>query len=548
MKPSVKYLIKVVTTGFAVLLITSTLIFWLLKIGQAAFYEELVVGRTGKMSISPSGILPVEIESEPNVVKKSEIKGYIGDGAVYGTLGLMQDIVAELLSSELLLEPVQQLGTANVYSVSHDKLNDVYKLIYFDKKLGLFVMCEVYYSVSTGENGWTKDIQLYAGPNGTGSVSSDNLGRFTNPLIDRSNQSFRSFILFDPRFSSFFKIDFEKHTVTKGPQIKDHKPVAVGRIEKNEFNINSNFRWIPPLRKATEQEKTNDKILKFTNYIDGQPVQLVPIDGFEFQWLDYSADTLVLIALNDIYRLDKDSLELDGKVGALMDENLEPIRPQRLLGYSVIGVKGRGRNFGAVVSQLSADAHKLTAYTFDDNGNFWDLQRYNILDSYSKAGGPLYLTVKYVIENLQPAVLSLISYFTVSSFEAGAGHRTIFLPTESFVGWHSRTSIDSVSSFLMAFVIISPSLLLGAVLAWFIRKDAIATGLTKNAQTLWIIAAVAFGITAGITYLLTRDTTTLVTCSNCGKLRRPDMEICHRCGAGWDVPELRAVTWRVKDL
>ncbi len=547
MKPLGKYTTTVVTTGFLVLLIMSILIFWLLKTGQAAFYEELVVDRTGKMSISPSGVLPREIELEPNVVKQSEIRGYIGDGAVYGTLGLLQDVVTEIWSSKLLARLTQQFGTKSVYSALYDQTNDMYSIIYFDKKLGLFVMCDIYYRVGFGENRWVKDIRLCAGPNGTGPKSATNLGRFINPLVDRSSQNQDSFVLFDSLLSRFFKIDFVDRTVTKGPQIKGRQPVAIGRIQKNEFNRIGEFRWIPPLRKATEEEYTNTKIRKYTTYMNGQPVQLVPVDGFDFHWLDNPSDILVLTASNDIFRLDKDSLDLDGLVGTLLDENLEAIGPQSLLSYSVINVKGQDKSFGTIVGQLSADAHQLSAFKFGEDGAFRDLQRYGILDSYAKAGGPLYLVIKYALENLRPAALSLVSYFTTSSFEAAAGHRALFLSPESFVGWHSRNTVGIVSSFLISFIIISPALALGVVIAWFIRKDAVTTGLPKQAQTLWIIAAVAFGITAGITYLLTRDRIMLVTCKNCGRMRRPDMEACHRCGTGWDVPELRSVTWRVSD-
>lgn len=547
MKSSAKYTSKVLTTGFVVLLIMSILIFWLLKISQAAFYEELVVGRTGKMSISPSGVLPKEIELEPDVVKQSEITGHIGDGAVYGTLGLLQDMAAEIRSSRELSGLTRQFGTKSVYLASYDKTNDVHRIIYFDKKLGLFVMCDIYYRVGSGENRWVKDIRLYAGPNGTGPKDATKLGRFINPIVDYRTQNPDSFALFDSLHSCFFKIDFTNGIVVKGPKVTNHQPVAIGRIQKNEFNQIGQFRWIPPLRKTTEEEYTNTKIKKFTTYKDDQPIQLVPVDGFDFHWLDSPSDILVLTASNDIFRLNQDSLELDHLVGTILDENLEIIGPHGLLGYSVINIKGQDRNHGAIIGQLSADAHQLSVYIYDKDGAFRDLQRYGILDSYAKAGGPLYVVVRYKIENFRPPILSLASYFTASSFEAAEGHRALFLSPESFVGWHSRNTAGTVSSFLMSFVIISPALVLGGVIAWFIKKNTVSIGLPKQAQVLWTIAAVALSVAAGITYLLTRDKTILVTCKNCGKMRRPDMESCHRCGAGWDIPELRAVMWRVSD-
>jgi uncharacterized OB-fold protein len=62
-----------------------------------------------------------------------------------------------------------------------------------------------------------------------------------------------------------------------------------------------------------------------------------------------------------------------------------------------------------------------------------------------------------------------------------------------------------------------------------------------------MIGIIAFGLSGYITYRLTRPRETLVTCANCGKLRRPDMNKCHRCGSKWHVPELTPPTWRVLD-
>ena len=70
-------------------------------------------------------------------------------------------------------------------------------------------------------------------------------------------------------------------------------------------------------------------------------------------------------------------------------------------------------------------------------------------------------------------------------------------------------------------------------------------GLSKQERTLWTLGAFALGLPAYITYRLTRPKVTLVTCANCGKSRRPDMDKCHRCGSPWVVPELTPPAWRV---
>jgi hypothetical protein len=93
----------------------------------------------------------------------------------------------------------------------------------------------------------------------------------------------------------------------------------------------------------------------------------------------------------------------------------------------------------------------------------------------------------------------------------------------------------------------SPAIILAIVLAHIVNKDAVVVGLSKNARLYWVFGTLAFGPVAYITYRLTRPKMTLVTCQNCGKPRRPDMDKCHRCKSGWHVPELTPPLWRVLD-
>jgi hypothetical protein len=155
---------------------------------------------------------------------------------------------------------------------------------------------------------------------------------------------------------------------------------------------------------------------------------------------------------------------------------------------------------------------------------------------------------KYLLENLQPPVLSLISYFTADSIEASAGYRALFILPNSFIAMKGRDVRGNMAErFLTALLIILPSILLSIFLASRISINATTIGLSENARILWIIATIAFGLAGYITYRLTRPVITLVTCANCGRMRRPDMEKCHRCGSKWHVPELIPPTWRVLD-
>jgi len=69
----------------------------------------------------------------------------------------------------------------------------------------------------------------------------------------------------------------------------------------------------------------------------------------------------------------------------------------------------------------------------------------------------------------------------------------------------------------------------------------------KYDRSFWAFLTPAFGLAGYVTYRLTRPTITLVTCANCGKGRRPDMDTCHHCNSEWDIPELVPPKWRVLD-
>ncbi len=155
---------------------------------------------------------------------------------------------------------------------------------------------------------------------------------------------------------------------------------------------------------------------------------------------------------------------------------------------------------------------------------------------------------KFLAENLHPPILSVASYFTAFTFEAAAGHRGLFFLPNSFIAMKGRDYRGNFAErFMSALWWISPSIILAILLACRVGKNAAAVGLSENARLYWIIGTLAFGLTAYITYRLTRPKITLVTCQNCGKMRRPDMAKCHRCGSKWLIPELTPPAWRVLD-
>ena len=163
-----------------------------------------------------------------------------------------------------------------------------------------------------------------------------------------------------------------------------------------------------------------------------------------------------------------------------------------------------------------------------------------------RPGGYALAVSRYILENLQAPILGITSFLTASSFEATAGHRALFILPESYVGWFGRERGDAVMlRFFVAILIISPSIILSLLLAWRVKKNSLAVGLSKRARRWWFWSTIAFGLSVYISYRLTRPKEALVTCINCGRLRRPDMDNCHLCGSGWVVLELTPPDWRV---
>jgi hypothetical protein len=153
---------------------------------------------------------------------------------------------------------------------------------------------------------------------------------------------------------------------------------------------------------------------------------------------------------------------------------------------------------------------------------------------------------KYLVETIHPPILSLGSFYTAYSFEAVSGHRALFLLPNSFIAIQGRNDYGIfITRLLAALWFLLPSMIFSIWLSIRVNKDAIVVGLSDNVRLYWIFGTVAFGLAAYITYKLTRPKITLVTCQNCGLMRRPDMDKCHRCKSDWLVPELTPPAWRV---
>jgi len=416
-----------------------------------------------------------------------------------------------------------------------------------------------------------KKVRLYAGPEGMSETADKNIGRFIALITDSTGWDQSLLTVYDKNLRRFFAIDFEKRTVFKGPQLvknDKHKPVQIGLLRKNPSFVHMD--WSAPQITVPDEERKkrsqSTKPLPGTNYGRGSGPYL-----------------LVLDETGRIDLLDRETLEFAGTAGRLpapqtFFSSKQSVTDKDLLGYRafVLTSTTDRQYLGMCAASLSREGTALALAVFDEKGkriktshttlpkrtwnSGYDYIPSNIAVFFEAPWAPASTIGKYLLENLHPPLLSIASFFTADSIEAGAGHRGLFILPNSFVAMKGRKSDSLIASIkgrdksenigtklYAALLIILPSIILAILLAWWVSKDTITVGLSEKAKLYWMLGTLAFGLAAYITYRLTRPKITLVTCANCGNLRRPDMDKCHRCGSAWCVPELIPPAWRVID-
>lgn len=557
MKLLTSYPVRVLATGFVVLTLLSIPLFWLRFLCRVSLSERMPVRN---VSIEPSGYISPEMEGDPNLAQRSRVSATMRPELSMFLLGIV----------DYVLSRSSMPGNSNVY-VARSKEN----WAYFDEKSGQIIYRHTDAETVPDNSRLPKQVQYHIGPEGVSEIPDESLGRFVEPIIDLSwvyRESSRNkpgdLILYDCRLRQFFKIDFDRPQVVKGPELGDdilYDPIRIGLLEKNQFYLD--LDWLPPRMETSGYRYRRGRYGLQT----GAVIQSA-------QHHDAGPHLLVLDKSGRIDLLDKEKLQFVGTAGRLPqpatlfgDEN--STMPDNMLSYQVkplyLGAQidpneseGGGRQTpdpnslryaGVYAASLSRDGTALAVATFDDEGHAksWisgGRRRGSSPEMayFGAAWAPMSTVGKYLTESLHPPILSVASCLTASAFEAGTGHRALFLLPNSFVAMNARDNRGQFDARLIAtLMLISPSIILAAWLAFRVAKDAAAVGFSKNVRSFWALLTLALGLTGYITYRLTRPKITLVTCCNCGKPRRPDMDTCHRCGGKWDVPELTPPVWRV---
>ena len=379
----------------------------------------------------------------------------------------------------------------------------------------------------------TKNV-LYAGPEGISEVPAESLGRFGDVLWRPSYDG--DVIGLDRWRRAFFRIDFEGRRVDWGPPVQDDsfQPIQIGRIARNDFALN--VWWETPSeahasatpRAAGANEATSSA--PAMGHYDS-PVRL--------QW---EAEDVVLILdrSGTIWKLDRAALAVVGKAG-----ETPFLKPHDLLAYDVRVAVGEAASYqGMAVASLARAGAGILLFTYDNDG--WRLEG----DSYamtpgSVPGGYTLLIGKAIVENLYPLVLAAGSFAEGYRCDAVSSlHGVFMIPSSAFA---SRGRIFAERSSLkvrfFALLILIPPMGLGAVLGWRVARDAKQRGLPPGSRKAWFVATVMLGLAGYITWRLVRPGEVMVTCSECGRLRRTELAVCQHCGASWQASA--PLAWRV---
>jgi hypothetical protein len=553
MKSSVNHTIKVLATGFVVLLLLSLPLFWCRWLCEIIL-AEMMPRDCREIGLRPSGLVPSELENDPNVVRHSEVNAEMQtEESSFLVLGIADYFEARTPGGR----------HSNIYY--YDKNGEGNEAwMYFDEETGQIVCCYTHKERMPDKTLLVRQVQLYAGPEGVSETADKTLGRFIQPIIDRRLWNWgQSLILYDKKLRRFFKIKFEERTVTKGPQLSKndlYEPTQIGLLRKNSDHLN--LRWEEPMIKVSREEAKKKGYLRKRKWDDDYIIPIIYRDYYPRmgQYLP------VLDATGRIELLDKQILSFTDIAGRLpAPESLFPSKPsvtaKDLLAYRVmpLAFKTDNKYRGMFVASVCREGTALALAVFNEKGERirrdWTKSttyrgRRNTPSSkavfFEAPWAPVLTITKYLLENLHPPILSLVSYAMADSIEATAGHRALFILPNTFIAMKGRdVSENMAEGFFIALLIILPSIILSIWLACRVSKDAVVVGFSENARLYWIIGTLGFGLTAYITYRLTRPKITLVTCQNCGKPRRPDMPKCHRCKSDWHVPELTPPAWRV---
>ncbi|MFQ6036416.1 MAG: hypothetical protein ACE5NM_11320, partial [Sedimentisphaerales bacterium] len=171
MKSLINHPVKVLSTGFVVLILLSLPLFWGRWLCEISL-DVRMSDEARDIFLRPSGLVPPELENDPNVVSHSYVTARMGFGEPE-YLGIFDYFEARKPGAP----------HSNIYY--YDKDEDDEDWIYFDERIGQIVCRYTYRERTPDKTILLKTVQLYAGPEGVSETPDKTLGRFIRPIVDR---------------------------------------------------------------------------------------------------------------------------------------------------------------------------------------------------------------------------------------------------------------------------------------------------------------------------------------------------------------------------
>jgi hypothetical protein len=546
----------VISTGIIVLIHLAIL----LGCGRDWCDAWLVNTLAASAEISPSGLLPWQIENDPNVTDPSVVDGgvtlprpqadclvcnlspypytsYSGDSwRVRHYLLDNSGIIQYFLS--------RRRGARTTYSAPAWESQSFVTIVHLDEIEGQLVYRRMNIDRRTNRHTWHWDntAVVYGGPEGV-SKNSDAVGRFLSPTVYFEpgspmawDRSARPFIVYERQSRRFYAIDFEKQIVHKGPKVQHSaaEPVEAKLLSESGSFSSVSFRlpsgegwWWGRGPVSVRRDNSLLPIVSESGRIDLLDLKTLTLSG--------PAGHLPKVRTFSGSTTGKPSnlWDYDVHVVSFVPSSEQIPNPEIKTGF-----------VGIIAASVSCKGMWASVAVFDDQGRRVQ-NAFSRVSRSDKSQYSILAAAKYIFESLHPPVLTLASFFSAYSFEARASHRALFVMPNSFAAMVRDRQGNVVVTLAILLLVMLPGLSLAGWLGLKVARDAYKLGLPKAGRRFWLTVTIAFGLAGYITYRLTRPTITLVTCANCGKGRRPDMATCHHCGVKWEIPELTPPAWRV---
>ena len=560
-----KRILYAVAVGFAALLFWNSILFWV------NFYYNMAFTENTSNAKSATAGAPVIIEmQEPNELVNQALinsdyrpgswtcKFYQNDFLIFRQMGILDFF----LRSGTEKSQTRQSGSKMIE-------------IAYAKTLRQLVVREI---DLTSERPMLKNIG-YIGPKGYSTRENPDLGTFGKPLLARDYSWFvgndtSSQFLYDIDSRRFYRIDmevskeeFKNQTyfnvqldsirIVEGPvqEQSGWNPVKIGWYIRSGHTLYPEvlrLEWKPPYRVEREPHPvigSEEEVVEKTVPIKDAPRPSASKPGF-----------LVLHQDGRIDHVDGETLTVVKTAAAFLPElgfyeHSRSRRPRDMADCTAMGLYDpNGLHLKTIVAALGRDGFTMALDFYDANGNLRVHRSLGNSDGVGFlwddiSGGAFYLTFRYLMENMQSPLLRLLDLPAASWMEPGNRYSTLFVHPNSFVGL-MKIEPDHIEFWSQLLLLMLPSLMLSSWLGIKARRKAALLGYDTTDKDIWFIAILAFGIPAYITFKLMLPKEKMITCANCGNLRRVEFDVCQSCKRDWQKTKTLTTppNWSVKDL